>query len=628
MKLSRLNELPTTREMIDVFGGYNHNLRIREGEFYDMTNLTSDNYPVLSPRPKRGIYTDTTNPQGMISKDSLCYVDGKTLYINKAPITDSTLIKYEKCDGCPNRTNCNNYKAGKEHCEKTMISMGAYIIIMPDKVYYNTENPTDPKERGNIEEELVTTSGNITFALCKADGTGYENLQSIAPSSPSEGDLWLDQSSYPTVLKQYSKSTGQWSPVATTYVKMTFSGYNDLDTRFSEGDGVAISGIRELVADKSYSDGHKAELSLFDNTMVVNAVGNSDFGGYIVVKGIISESHTIPLSSATPITVSRTMPYMDYIIESQNRLWGCRYGIARNGQIVNEIYASKLGDFKNWDSFAGISTDSYVASVGTDGQFTGAVTHMGYPIFFKETCMHKVYGNFPSNYQIQTTACRGVQKGCSKSLAIVNETLFYKARSAVCAYDGSLPAEISSEFGEIAYENAVAGSLGNKYYISMADSKGKYHLFVYDAMKGMWHKEDDLQAVEFCNCRGNLYFIDYADEDKKIKTVRGTGDSLEPSSVRWMATTGYLCTDSPDKKYISRLTVRLALEVGTRVHFSIEYDSLGTFEHLYTMTGTSLRSFSVPIKPKRCDHMRLKIEGDGEAKIFSICKTIEQGSDM
>ena len=45
------------------------------------------------------------------------------------------------------------------------------------------------------------------------------------------------------------------------------------------------------------------------------------------------------------------------------------------------------------------------------------------------------------------------------------------------------------------------------------------------------------------------------------------------------------------------------------------------------MTGVDLKSFAVPIKPKRCDHMRLKIVGEGEAKIFSICKTVEWGSD-
>ena len=86
--------------------------------------------------------------------------------------------------------------------------------------------------------------------------------------------------------------------------------------------------------------------------------------------------------------------------------------------------------------------------------------------------------------------------------------------------------------------------------------------------------------------------------------------------------------DDPDKKYISRIDVRLSLEVGARVFFMIQYDSLGAWEHLFTMTGANLKSFSIPIRPMRCDHLRLRIEGIGEAKIYSISKTIEQGSEV
>ena len=46
------------------------------------------------------------------------------------------------------------------------------------------------------------------------------------------------------------------------------------------------------------------------------------------------------------------------------------------------------------------------------------------------------------------------------------------------------------------------------------------------------------------------------------------------------------------------------------------------------MTGSSLRSFSMPIRPKRCDHLRLRIVGEGDAKIYSITKTVEKGSDV
>lgn len=578
MKLPKLKELNTHREMVDVFKGYNHNLRIGEGEFYDMKNLSSDNYPILSPRPKRGIYATPNKPQGMVAKDSLCYVDGENFIINEYRVPMGLSTGDEK--------------------PKTLISMGAYVIIMPDKKYINTANLED---YGNIEVAVVT-SASTTFELCKVDGVGYGNVvtQDTAPTDPKNMDLWIDTSETPHQLKQYSSTTDMWSAIATTYIKISSPG---IGKPFSVNDGVTIEGVEKLTD--------------LNASMVIWAKGDD----FIVVTGILDQVTT----QTTAISITRRMPNMDFIIESENRLWGCRYGTAINGEIVNEIYASKLGDFKNWNCFMGISTDSYAATVGTDGQFTGAITHLGYPLFFKENCLHKVYGNYPANYQIQTTACRGVQKGCERSLAIVNEVLYYKARSGICAYDGSLPQEMSSALGDISYNNAVGGVLGNKYYISMSDAEEKYHIFVYDTKKGMWHREDETQAVDFCNCRGDLYYIDHA--DNQIKTVKGTGVA-ENDTISWEAITGIIGTDSPDKKYISRMDVRMSLQVGTRVVFSVEYDSSGVWESLFMMAGTSLQSFAVPIRPKRCDHLRLRIEGIGDAKIYSICKTIEQGSDV
>ena len=593
MKYPILSELSTSREMVDVFRGYNHNLRIGDGEFYDMTNLTSADYPVLSPRPQRGVYLSEGNPIGMIAKRSLCYLDGTKFVINQNE--DIDLLTYGLDPDTP----------------KTLISMGAYVIIMPDKIYVNTEKPSDC---GKIEAKFEANSAS--FSLCKIDGADYgvpkDNIGATPPANSNEEALfWIDTSSTPHVLKQYAPSSKSWVSVATTYVKISVKGIGDL---FNVEDGVYIDLGEAANVNAAIADFNKAYMYIYDK-------GDD----YIVVKGILDEVVT----HSSGIEVTRKMPTMDFIVESENRLWGCRYGPALNGQIVNEIYASKLGDFKNWNCFAGISTDSYVASVGTDGQFTGAITHLGYPIFFKENCMHKVYGNYPANFQIQTTACRGVQKGSSKSLAIVNETLYYKSASGICAYDGSLPVEMSSALGDVQYEGAVAGVLGNKLYISMHDTTNpgpdkEYPLFVYDTRKGMWHKEDYKRVTEFCNCRGELYYID---SDNKIKTVRGTG-TKDTSMVRWMAETGILGTDSPDKKYISRIDIRLSLSVGSRVYIYAQYDSIDAWEQIFAASGTTLKTFSAPIKPKRCDHLRLRIVGEGEAKIFSICKTIEQGSDI
>lgn len=605
-----LEAISTSRDIVDVFLGYNHNLRINGGEFYDMKNLTSSHYPVLSPRGKRGVYEypgggDNHSPNGLISKDALCYVDGTKLYINNYEVAGLVLTD----------------------SPKQLISMGAYIIIMPDKKYVNTKNLSD---YGSIEASFGTGEAtnliSATYEMCKVDGTIYSvsYKSTTPPDNPKHMELWIDTSSTPHTLKQYSETSSVWVSIATTYIKISAP---NIATSFKQYDAVKISGLPALPQFENLEGKISPLWDAYHDT------DGNGAGDYIVVIGMLDTTVT----EETNLHIERSMPMLDFVIESGNRLWGCRYGTDVNGNVVNEIYASKLGDFKNWNCFMGLSTDSYTASCGSDGVFTGAIAHLGYPIFFKENCLHKVYGNFPSNFQVQTTECRGVQKGAGNSLAVVNERLFYKSRNGVCAYDGSLPSEISSVFGDIRYSavdetatdtrynGAVAGSLNNKYYISMkSEVDNQWYLFVYDASSGMWHKEDNFRADAFCPCDGEIYAIEHS--NNKIVSLLGSG-TKDATEVKWMAETGTMGVSMPDKKYISNILVRMSLGIGSRIMFSIQYDSCGEWEKVYSAVGTHLRSFAIPVKPKRCDHFRLRIEGEGEAKIFSIVKTIQQGSD-
>ena len=392
-----------------------------------------------------------------------------------------------------------------------------------------------------------------------------------------------------------------------TYVKIQSAG---IGKPFRQYDGVRLTIPEGLTASTA------EQLRALDGAAIVYAQEDD----FITVVGILDAASTIE----EPITVSRKMPKMDFVVENDNRLWGCRYGLNNNGEVVNELYACKLGDFRNWECYMGISTDSYAVSLGSDGQFTGAITHAGYPLFFKENCMHKVYGQIPANFQVQTTACRGVQKGCGGSLAIVNEILYYKSRHAVCAYDGSLPTEMSGALGDIQYESAVAAAHGNKYYVCTRESmSGNYAMLVYDTAKGLWHKEDGLQVMQLCACREELYC---ATNDGKIITMLGSGEGYE-QEVRWFAETGIINASSPERAYLKRISIRMVLEPGSVLTVSAQYDSCGVWESLGFFTGTDLRSFTVPVRPRRCDHLRLRLEGTGKAMVFSITKSMSGGSD-
>jgi hypothetical protein len=579
------------RRVTDVFAGYNHNLRINEGEFYDEENLCSDDYPLLSTRRHRGVYAAPAAAQGLIAKDALCYVDGTEFVINEKRIEMGISTEAEMCP-------------------KSLVSMGAYVIILPDRKYINT---ADLSDFGSIEASYTSVS-DVTFNLCTVNGARLDVIAgAAAPENPKNGEYWLDTSATPHTLKVYSETSAMWMSVVTTYVKISATG---IGAQFEQYDGVTISGIV------------KTGVKDLNGSAIIWAKDEN----YIVVVGILDTEITQTAEEGA-VTIARKMPEMDFVIESGNRLWGCKYGMV-DGKTVNEIYASKLGDFRNWNCFMGISTDSYAASCGTDGQWTGAITHLGYPLFFKENCLHKVYGTAPSSYQIQTTACRGVQKGSGKSLAIVNEVLYYKSRGGVCAYDGSLPAEISDAFGGVLYSDAVGGGHRNKYYLSMKNSGGIWNLFVYDARLGVWHREDNTHANAWCSCRDEMYYIDAA--DGKIRTVLGSGQT-ETGKIQWRAESGLFVSvlssaKYPDyaagKKYVGRLMLRMTLDPGATMQAYVEYDSSGVWEQLWSMTGKNLQTFTFPVRPRRCDHFRLRLVGQGGAKLYSLTKTLEKGSDL
>ena len=581
MRYPTIQSITSGRDITVDFFGYNHNLRIGDGEFYDEQNLTSDVSPVLCPRRARGVYAHGGSVQGLVAKDSLCYVDGRYFVMDQYRVD-------------------MNLSTAEEDCPKQLISMGAWVIILPDKKYINTADLTD---FGNIEAEVTTTT-EVTFSPATQDGTTFtpDYTQPEEPDSPENMAYWMDTSATPHSLKQWSASSGMWSSVAVTYVKIQCPG---IGKAFSQYDGIDIQ----------LPDGVNDQIAELEGAAIVYAADEDS----MTVVGLLDSKVTIDGA----VTVSRKMPLMDFVIENDNRLWGCRYGLNRNGETVNELYACKLGDFKNWNCFMGISTDSYAVSLGSDGQFTGAFTHSGYPIFFKETCMHKVYGQIPANFQVQTTECRGVQKGCGRSLAIVNEVLYYKSRHSICAYDGSLPTEVSYALGDGQYSNAVAGAHGNKYYVTMQDTVGEYQLFVYDTAKGLWHKEDGVPAVQFCSCREELYC---ATADGRIITMLGSGDP-EEETVSWMAETGIINATSPDRAYLKKISIRMVLEPGSQVSIMAQYDSCGEWETLGEMTGTDLRSFTLPVRPRRCDHLRLRMEGTGKAMVFALTKSMTAGSD-
>lgn len=651
-------ESSAVETVTDSFGGYNHNFKINDGEFYDMQNLTSDYYPLLGNRDARSIIAagEFTSIYGMIADaDANLYVVAKTsasegnaaLYkIYRGTGTYAVIKKIVlTVDGTADSS------ATIAASNKQMMFFSNKIVIYPDKLSIKGESGTVTETTENHEYERLykeisvtaTSSAPIKFTPCDEDGESVTFTKSAtAPAAPKTGDLWLDSSNAEALVwKKYI--AGSWAKTSDiksrVVLPMGTMSEKEIERKISidSGDTIEIS-----FTDATFSEGdnsakfegahtpYKRVIHKTDETTSDSGVKSYTVELIYVFTDIITGEFT---QTAGSIKLYRDAPDLDFVVQAQNRIWGCRYSYdateAAAKTNVNEIYACKLGDETRWSTYKGIATDAYRASIGTPGAFTGAANIGGNLIFFKENCYHKVYVSSAGAHQIVDKTVQGVQMGCSGSIAVINDTCYYKARGGVMAFDGSQAYDIGAPLGDVYYVAAEGGSANDKYYLSLKDTAGVWSLFVYDTKRGLWHKEDEKHALAFFSINNETFFVTEGADGCSINLVSNytkTGNA-EPE-FEWEAVTGLQGYNYTGQKYISRFNLRMMLPKGSEMHIYIEYDSSGVWEHQGRIKGRGTTSFMVPVKPKRCDHFRIKLTGHGTVRLYSFSKLFEGGTDV
>lgn len=574
-----LQQRGRNRSITTDFRGLNLSQGIGDGEWAWMQNMDTREYPAVARRQKRVHVATLNKPNGLCATDRLCFVDGVKFYYN------------------------GFYYGDVEDSEKTLVPMGAKIAIFPDKKLFDTTTLSFT----DMEQKNVS-SGTVSVTLAKGDGTPYGEYTEggTAPENPENGQLWLDTSGDAPVMKTWSEAQGLWVAEATTYVLVSATG---LGQGLKALDGVTVSGLEEA--------GLNGDWILTD--------AGPD---YILFTGILQKT----LTQTGEVRVERTCPEMDFVVEKDNRLWGC-------SSADHEIYCCKLGDPTNWRAYQGVATDSYAVTVGTPGPFTGAAVSGSAVIFFKENCLHRVYGTQPSNFTVYVDNLRGVQQGCHKSAVRVNEYLYYKSVFDVCVYADSEVAGISAALGTESYKNAVAGVCGNRLYLSMEDQEGAWQLLVYDTAAGVWTREDGTHALGFASCLtetfmlradGELYALLPGEYNKDFFMVGSDytvyAQEETDEEVSWELRTGEILRELPDHKYIGKIQLYLELDPGARAEVALRRDG-GAWEKVQELSGGDQRRCTLPIYPRRCDRMEIRLTGVGHARLVNWSKYVGYGSE-
>ena len=609
MALANRAGLKNTRTLLRAFGGLNETYSCTEAECSSGKNFSARNFPALSTRiPRRKLRT-AAPVNGMYHLNGLLVVEGTNLCYSTddAPQTVQTV------------------ENAVTDSKKVLVGMGTKIIIFPDKAAFDT------KDLSVTPLAAAWTNGNADVVLtpCDAAGKTYtvKNRGPKEPTDPADGDLFLKvvNSQVPysseSILEIYSEASGNWSAIELNWCRIECKG---IGADFAVWDTVTLSGIKD--DDGGYWKGLKGDRIVYargeDWVQVRAEPGGDYFYGTLTKSGDVIRWKSIDgkgsglEGSPDPFRLERRVPDLDYLTECDNRLWGC-------SKAENAIYGCKLGDPTNWFSYRGIAEDSYAVTVGSDGDFTGASTCLGYVLFFKENCIHKLYGSKPSDYQLSSVRCRGVAANAAHSLCVLNETLYYLSPGGVMAWDGSLPSKVSGALDTGKLTGAAwcaAGSLDARYYLYLrrqGDSAGR--LLVYDTERGLWHEESAV-GYEMASTGRQLYLWDgralwAADPDRETE-----GEA--EAALQFEAVSGDIGLTETDDKYISRITLRLDAQTHSVVTLAVSYDG-GPWETLRTAAATGDHArLNLPFEPRRHDTLRLKLSGTGQIALRSVAFTL------
>ena len=164
------------------------------------------------------------------------------------------------------------------------------------------------------------------------------------------------------------------------------------------------------------------------------------------------------------------------------------------------------------------------------------------------------------------------------------------------------------------------------------DEDGDWNMFNYDTTHGNWWKEDNAHALGFGTAEDELFYVD--EENNTLVAVRGSVGTAE-DDFDWRAefdlygvnSSGFNTMESVrNEKYVSLFKMRMNLAAGAYMQLWISYNG-GDWEMMGERTGTGLGTFILPVIPKRCDHLRFRLRGSGDMRVYSITRYVEVGSD-
>ncbi len=573
------------------FGGLRHHENCSDGELYDMENMSCEKYPILTVRQRRGRVTPVTPYVTQIYADN-----GAFLQVDAARLTYNGLALVKNL---------------KDPENTYFVRFGDRVVMMPDKKLLNLNyrildictSVAELPEAQALYEAYAVYDEDWHYIIYVWDGTKWVDngwFDEPIETAKSFDDVTICDG---TIFNEKASANTLSVPFPYEYVTSSM--------RLKAGDAVSISGLTTMPEN--------------NKTAIIRELAKSRMEGWCDIRfsdncfKMPLDENGEPLTSYKEegtVTIARTMPDMDFMFEHGNRLWGAK---------GKEIFASKLGDPRNWNCYEELSTDSWYLKTQSKGEITGGISY-GYPRFFREESMTTVYGSIPTAFQTSETLLSGVKDGEHRSLAVTNGLLFWLSRNGMMIYSGSSAQLQDQVFGDWTLTEVLSATDATRYYCYAELAGGGGAVFCYDTQRGLWTKESSRKIRCMTAMDGVIYALDV---DGQIETLNAAiGPEKPEEAFASFAEFGDFTDGHMNRKGVSRLQLRLEVSEGANVDIYIQYDSSGQWQKVRSVAEGKKRSVYLPIIPRRCDHYRIKIAGVGEWKLFSMARERYHGSEM
>jgi hypothetical protein len=308
----------------------------------------------------------------------------------------------------------------------------------------------------------------------------------------------------------------------------------------------------------------------------------------------------------------------------------CVCGDRVYGVIGRDIYVSAAGSATDFYTRPGTEGKGAARiSTDTEGDFTALTVWQGYVVFFKEGRIYRLLGSRADSFTLQDHTDVGIPAPLGDTLCEVGGALYYCAAGGVYRYRGQ-EAERVSSLGGLCALAGCGGTDGYAYYLSVQTSDGP-RMSLYLPEEGVWYPEDGMRAAVMLTFGG---FLCAQDGEGRLWLTSSDGrrpacpfdEVAQTGAVRASMTLAADHFAEPESFRLTGLGIRATGAAGGTLRVWATYTAGEATETCLLAAyqgGFSGRLLRVPVIPRLCDGVTLRLEMAGDWVIHAISREYE-----